>query len=64
LYNWFFYKNASSYTGTVLPENAATSLLNLKVPEDLGDNEIHLVLEVRDNGNPSLVSYRRVILTK
>jgi hypothetical protein len=63
-FNWLYYKNASSYAGTVLSENAKNALLNLKVPEDLGDNEIHLVLEVRDNGNPSLVSYRRVILTK
>ena len=63
-YNWFFYQNASSYAGSVLPENAKTALLNLKVPDDLGDKEIHLVLEVRDNGTPSLVSYRRVIISK
>ena len=63
-YNWFFYKNASSYTGTVLPENEKNAVLNLKVPNDLGENDIHLILEVRDNGNPSLVNYRRVILTK
>ena len=62
-YNWIFYKNASSYTGTFLPEIGKNAVLNLKVPDDLGDKEIHLVLEVRDNGTPSLVSYRRVIIS-
>jgi hypothetical protein len=63
-YNWFFYQNASSYAGTVLPENDKSPVLNLKVPEDLGNSNIHLILEVRDNGTPSLVSYRRIILSK
>lgn len=63
-YNWYFYKNASSYTGTILLENSKNPELKVKVPNDLGDNDIHLILEVRDNGTPSLVSYRRIIITK
>jgi len=63
-YNWYFYKNTSSYARSILPENGKNATLNLKVPDDLGDKEIHLVLEVRDNGTPSLVSYRRVIISK
>jgi hypothetical protein len=63
-FKWFFYKNASSYTGTVLTEKVESPELNIKVPNDLGDNDIHLILEVRDNGTPSLVSYRRIIITK
>lgn len=63
-YNWYFYKNASSYAGTILPENGKSAVLNLKVPDDLGNSDIHLILEVRDNGTPSLVCYRRVILSK
>ena len=35
----------------------------IKVPEDLTDKNIHLVLEVRDDGNPGLVSYRRIIIS-
>jgi hypothetical protein len=63
-YNWFFYKSASSYAGTVLPKNMESPKINIKVPNDLGDKDIHLILEVHDNGTPSLVSYRRIIISK
>jgi hypothetical protein len=63
-YNWFFYKSASSYSGNVLPENMESPKINIKVPNDLGDKDIHLILEVHDNGTPSLVSYRRIIISK
>lgn len=63
-YNWFFYKSASSYAGTTLPENGESPVLKVKVPDDLGENDIHLILEVRDNGTPLLVSYRRLIISK
>jgi len=63
-YNWFFYKNAGTYAGIFLPENVANPILSLKIPEDLGTKEIHLILEVRDNGTPSLVSYRRIIISE
>jgi hypothetical protein len=63
-YNWFFYKNAGSYVGNVLPENGESPVLKVKVPDDLGDKTIHLILEVHDNGTPSLVSYRRLIISK
>jgi hypothetical protein len=33
------------------------------VPDDLGARSIHLVLEVRDDGSPELVAYRRVIIS-
>lgn len=62
-FNWYFYKNASTYNGQFLPDNSSNSILNLNVPTDLGSGEIHIVLEVRDSGTPSLVSYRRVILS-
>jgi hypothetical protein len=34
----------------------------VKVPADLEDKNIHIVLEVRDNGTPELVRYRRIII--
>jgi hypothetical protein len=63
-YNWFFYQSASSYAGIILPEGDKNPVLNLKVPDDLGNSYIHVILEVRDNGTPSLVSYRRLIISK
>lgn len=59
---WFVYETAGTYAGQVLPEAVTSPVLNITVPEDLEDKEIHLLLEVRDHGTPSLVSYRRVIL--
>jgi hypothetical protein len=41
----------------------ASPVQNIAVPEDIGNSEIHLVLEVRDTGSPPLVSYRRVVIT-
>jgi hypothetical protein len=32
------------------------------VPSDALDKEIHVILEVKDNGSPNLTSYRRVII--
>lgn len=61
-FQWFVYESAGTYVGNVMPGNETSSILNLKVPKDLGEKEIHLILEVRDNGTPSLVTYRRVIL--
>ncbi len=59
---WFVYETAGTYTGKYALDCGKNAVLNLKMPEDLGDKEIHLILEVRDQGTPSLVSYRRVIL--
>jgi hypothetical protein len=36
----------------------------ITLPPEIGDKKIHLVLEVHDNGSPSLVTYRRVILSR
>ncbi len=61
-YNWFRYKNADSYEGDFEIDKPEEARQVIRVPEDLADKTIHLVLEVRDNGIPGLVSYRRVIL--
>ncbi|MDD4226500.1 MAG: DUF1593 domain-containing protein [Mariniphaga sp.] len=61
-FNWFRYKAADSFQGELeisSPENAMQTVM---VPSNLAGQEIHLVLEVRDNGTPDLVSYRRVII--
>lgn len=62
-FNWFRYENADSYEGSfeiVNPEEARQIII---VPEDLGEKNINIVLAVRDNGSPDLVSYRRIILS-
>ncbi|MGF1587190.1 MAG: nucleoside hydrolase-like domain-containing protein [Bacteroidales bacterium] len=61
-FNWFRYHEADSYPGGYELADPASPVQNITVPEDIGTSEIHLVLEVRDNGAPPLVSYRRVII--
>jgi hypothetical protein len=59
---WFRYKEADSYAGSFEIGNPAEAVQSFEVPADIETGTIHLVLEVRDNGTPDLVSYRRVIL--
>ncbi len=61
-FHWFRYDKADSYNGDIPISNPADDLQQITVPEDLGNANIHLVLEVTDNGEPQLVSYRRVII--
>jgi len=35
----------------------------LRIPKDAGGKSIHVILEVTDNGSPSLAAYRRVIVS-
>ena len=62
-FRWFYYKEASSYSGNFSINNASSALQEFILPKDIGDKNIHVVLEVKDDGTPELVSYRRVILS-
>ncbi|MBP7050601.1 MAG: DUF1593 domain-containing protein [Phycisphaerae bacterium] len=59
---WFVYAEAGTYRGTVEIERPAMALARVAVPKTDVARTIHVILEVRDNGIPSLFSYRRVIL--
>lgn len=59
-YNWWIYKEISA-SGASL-ENSDQAVVHVQVPESSSGEEIHLILEVTDNGNPALTSYRRVVL--
>lgn len=62
-FNWYQYKTHDSYTGNIALKDPAAAKQTLILPKDLGDKKIHLILEVKDNGTPALVTYRRVILS-
>lgn len=62
-YRWFYYKEASSYPGELSIKDNNSSHQEIILPEDIGDKNIHIILEVKDNGSPALVSYRRTILS-
>jgi hypothetical protein len=59
---WFYYKEAGSYQGNVLiksPFSAKTSV-SFEDPEETG--LVHIILDVKDSGDPSLHRYARFIL--
>jgi len=61
-FKWFRYDEADTYDGSFKLIDPTNPFQKLIVPSDLNDKNIHLVLEVRDNGTPELVVYRRVII--
>lgn len=63
-FNWYQYKSAGDYERDVTLADPAAAGQTITLPPDIGDKKIHLVLEVHDNGSPSLVTYRRVILSR
>lgn len=60
---WFHYNEASDYRGSINIRDNDTAIAKADIPVDIGDNELHIVLELRDDGKPSLVSYSRVIIS-
>jgi hypothetical protein len=62
-YHWFVYSEAGRFTGTVRIDDTYEDNINFIMPELNKGQSLHLILEVSDNGSPSLTSYRRIILT-
>jgi Cellulose-binding Sde182, nucleoside hydrolase-like domain/Cellulose-binding protein Sde0182, C-terminal domain len=61
-YEWMVYPEAGSYTREVQLENAWSAQAILHVPPDATDKTIHVILTVRDDGDPPLAAYRRIIV--
>lgn len=62
-YRWFVYKEVGRFTGKLDFHNPFGEDLNFSMPELKSGQALHIILEVKDSGEPSLFSYRRVILT-
>ncbi len=63
-YSWFYYPEASSYTGNFSLKSTDKPIQQLIVPQDIQGLDLHIILEVKDSGLPSLSAYRRVVLHK
>ncbi len=61
-FNWFRYEEADACEGDIKMSKSDEAVLSVVTPSGLSGNDIHLVLEVRDNGIPDLVTYRRIII--
>jgi hypothetical protein len=63
-FNWWSYKEAGTYTGEITIENANTADATIVIPENIEkETSLHLICEVKDNGNPELTRYNRIIIT-
>jgi hypothetical protein len=61
-YEWWFYPEAGSPPATLTIEGSGTQNASLVVPDVASDTELHVILEVEDDGFPSLRSYRRLVV--
>lgn len=60
-YRWWIYPEAGIYRGTPTIDAADSPQVNVRLlPEAAGD--LHIILEVTDNGQPPLTSYRRAAI--
>jgi hypothetical protein len=63
-FSWWQYEEAGSYPGVVALDGANEKSVTVTIPDDAEQGEtIHIILEVKDNGEPALTSFQRVIIT-
>jgi hypothetical protein len=69
-YRWWEYHEAGSDQGTgpgagplVSISNASSANAWFTAPEVNSSRDIHIILEVSDDGSPQLTSYRRIVVT-
>jgi hypothetical protein len=62
-FEWFVYREASHCKEEVRLQSTDSPLARLTAPFVLGPVEIHLIVAVRDEGEPPLARYARIIVT-
>jgi hypothetical protein len=62
-FNWWFYKDASDYSNNINYKlNHSKRKISFNIPPDADGKTLHLILEVTDNGNPPLTSFKRFVI--
>ncbi len=61
-YSWSFYKEASSYKGDLKLKNQTDAVATVTIPGNASGKTMHIILEIHDDGKPSLYAHRRVII--
>ena len=59
-YRWWVYREAGTYRGDVKLSSPTRIESAVAVPGDAAGAEIHIILEVTDDGAPPLTSFRRI----
>ncbi len=60
---WFVYPEAGTYQGEIELRDHTSSSTSFRAPTIKEKSTVHVILQLRDKGNPSLYSYRRAILS-
>jgi hypothetical protein len=61
-YRWWIYREAGTYRVEATISGSEQSQAEIAVPGDAAGKTIHVILEVRDDGQPPLTAYRRAVL--
>ena len=61
-YKWSFYDEPSTFDGALNFQDASSAATKVVLPKVAAGKNIHIILEVRDNGTPNLIAYRRIII--
>ncbi|TWT42445.1 hypothetical protein KOR42_47370 [Thalassoglobus neptunius] len=61
-YSWSLYKEPSSWKEDVSIDGASSAIAKVSVPEGASGKDLHIILEVHDEGTPNLYAFRRIIL--
>lgn len=61
-YSWTYYREPSSYQGEVQLQDRAAATTKVMIPKNASGENLHIILELHDDGKPSLYAYRRVII--
>lgn len=62
-FKWWIMPEAGTYKGKVTIQNDNSDKITIDIPSDSAGKTIHIICEVTDNGEPTLTSYRRIIIT-
>lgn len=62
-YKWHIYDAPSTYKGHVALEGDSSDKCKLYVPSDASGKTLHCILEITDNGIPSLTVYKRIVVS-
>lgn len=61
-FRWSVYAGPGTYDGNVQLVGEESPVCSVIIPRDASGRSIHLILELRDEGGPSLASYRRIVI--
>jgi len=62
-FKWWHYDSVDNFNGKLTITDSDKKNASLIVPKNIDGNDLHIILEVKDNGTPQLTSYKRIIIS-